>query len=43
VARSDLDVAKVDTGVEHRGDEGVPQHVRMHLGDLDACKLGQAT
>jgi hypothetical protein len=26
----DLHVTQVDAGVEHGGDEGVPQHVRMH-------------
>ena len=30
VAGGDLDVAEVDAGVEHGGDEGVPQHVRVH-------------
>jgi hypothetical protein len=39
VAGGDLDVAEVDAGVEHRGDEGVPEHVRMHLRDLDAGSL----
>jgi hypothetical protein len=30
VPGGDLDVAQVDAGVEHGGDEGVPQHVRVH-------------
>lgn len=29
----DLNVAKVDAGVEHGGDEGVSQHVGMHSGN----------
>lgn len=28
---SDLDVPQVNSGVEHRGYEGVPKHVRMHV------------
>jgi hypothetical protein len=30
MAGGDLDVTEVDAGVEHGGDERVPQHVRMH-------------
>ena len=30
VAGGDLDVTEADAGVEHGGDEGVPQHVRVH-------------
>ncbi len=30
VACSDLDVAKIDSSVKHRGHEGLPQHVRVH-------------
>nr|WP_281180717.1 hypothetical protein [Nocardia niwae] len=26
-----LDVSEVDSGIEHGGDEGVPQHVRMQV------------
>ena len=32
VTGSDLDIAQVDAGVQHRGDERVPQHVWMHPG-----------
>ena len=32
----DLGVAKVDAGVEHRGDEGVSEHVGVHACDPDA-------
>ena len=38
---SNLDVAQVDTGVEHGGDEGVPQHVGMHAAGLDVTGSGQ--
>ena len=37
MAGGDLDVAKVDSGVEHGGDEGVSQHVGVHPGDVDAA------
>ena len=30
VAGGDLNVAQVDAGVEHRGHEGVAEHVRVH-------------
>ena len=32
VTGGDLDVAEVDAGVEHRGDEGVAEHVWVHPG-----------
>ena len=38
----DLGVAQVDAGVEHRGHEGVPEHVRMHPGDPHTGGLLQA-
>ena len=31
----DLYVAQVDAGVEHGGDEGVPQHVGVHPWEPD--------
>jgi len=37
-----LDVAEVDSGVEHGGHEGVPEHVWMHPGDPHAGLLGEA-
>src|SRR3954453_11803880 len=37
----DLDVAEVDAGVAHGGDEDVPQHVRVHPGQRDAGLLGE--
>jgi len=37
VAGGDLDVAQVNAGVEHGGDEGVPEHVRTHLRDPDTA------
>jgi pantoate kinase len=37
----DLDVAQVDAGVEHRGHEGVPEHVRVHAGQFHASVLGE--
>src|SRR5664280_1076769 len=30
VPSGDLDIPQVDSGVQHRGHERVPQHVRMH-------------
>ena len=41
VARGDLDVSEVYSGVEHRGYEGVPQHVRVRPVDAYACGLGE--
>lgn len=41
VARGDLNVAKVDSGVEHRGHEGVRKHVRVHPGGVDATNRGK--
>jgi hypothetical protein len=41
VAGSDLDVAQVDTGLEHGGDEGVAQRVQVHAGQVDAGALGE--
>src|SRR3954453_21880155 len=37
VADGDLYVAQVNTGVQHRGDEDVPEHVRVHPRQLDTC------
>lgn len=41
VASCDLDVGKVDAGVEHRGHECVAQHVRVHAGRRDVGRLGK--
>ncbi len=41
VEGGDLDVAQVDAGVEHGGDEGVSQHVRVHPGQPDASLAGE--
>jgi hypothetical protein len=41
VAGGDLDIPEVDAGVEHGGDEGVPEHVRVHAGQLDTGVLGE--
>ena len=41
VAGGDLYVAKVYAGVEHGGDEGVPEHVRVHPGQLHPRLLGE--
>jgi hypothetical protein len=35
VAGGDLDVSQVHASVEHGGDEGVPEHVRVWPGDPD--------
>jgi hypothetical protein len=43
VAGGDLYVAKVHSGVEHGGDEGVPEHVWVHPRQLDTCLLGEAS
>jgi hypothetical protein len=43
VPRRDLRVAQIDPGVEHRGDERVPQHVRVHAGDMDTRTRLQAS
>jgi len=37
----DLDVAEVDAGVEHGGDEGVPQHVWVHPWQPDPAVGGE--
>ncbi|HSE45791.1 MAG TPA: hypothetical protein VLA89_10750, partial [Gemmatimonadales bacterium] len=42
VARCDLHIAEVDPGVEHGGDEGVRQHVRVHPRKSDSGLLGEA-
>jgi hypothetical protein len=39
VPGSDLDVAQIHSGVEHRGHERVPQHVRVGAGDAHAASL----
>jgi hypothetical protein len=41
VAGGDLNVAQADAGVEHGGDEGVAQHVGVHLRRADAGGVGQ--
>ena len=43
VACGDLDVAEVDSGVEHGGDVGVAKHVRVHPRGGDAGGLGEVT
>src|SRR4051795_13228829 len=35
VSGRDLNVTEVDAGVEHGGEEGAPQHVRVHPRELD--------
>src|SRR5215469_16888284 len=42
VAGGDLDVAQVHARVEHGGDEGVAEHVRVRPGDRHASGLGEA-
>jgi hypothetical protein len=42
VAGGDLYVAKVHAGVEHGGDEGVPEHVRVHPRQVHASGVGAA-
>jgi hypothetical protein len=41
VAGGDLHVAQADAGVEHGGDEGVAQHVRVHPGHPDPGDSGE--
>ena len=41
VAGGDLDVAQVDSGVEHGRDVGVAKHVGMSLGCLYAGSFGE--
>jgi hypothetical protein len=41
VSGGDLHVAQVHAGVEHGGDEGVSQHVRVHARQLHASFLGE--
>ena len=41
VAGGDLDVAQVHAGVEHGGDEGVAEHVRVWPGDRHPGSFGQ--
>jgi hypothetical protein len=43
VPRCDLHVAQVDPGVEHGGDKGVPEHVRVHPWQPHACDAGEAS
>src|SRR4051812_9033105 len=38
VACCDLHVSQIDTFVEHGGDKGVPQHVRVHPRQLHASQ-----
>jgi hypothetical protein len=42
VACCDLHVTQVDAGIEHRGHEGVAQHVRVHPRQLHPRILGEA-
>jgi hypothetical protein len=37
----DSHVAKVHTGIQHGGDEGVQEHARVHPGDRDAGVFGE--
>jgi hypothetical protein len=41
VAGGDLDVAQVNPGVEHGGDEGMAQYVRMRPGDPHPGGFGE--
>jgi hypothetical protein len=41
MAGGDLHVAQVDAGVEHGGDESVPEHVRVHPCDPHAPDVGE--
>jgi hypothetical protein len=43
VAGGDLHVAKVHAGVEHGGDEGVPEHVRVHPREVHASGFGESS
>ena len=43
MAGGGLYVAQVNTSVEHRGDEGVPEHVWVHPWQLDTCLSGEAS
>lgn len=43
VAGGDLYVAKVYAGVEHGGDEGVPEHVRVHPRQVHASGVGESS
>ena len=43
VAGGDLHVAKVDAGVEHGGDERVPEHVRVHPRQVHASGVGESS
>jgi hypothetical protein len=40
-AGDDLDIAQVYPGIEHRGEEGVPGHVRMRSGNPDSGHLSE--
>jgi hypothetical protein len=42
VARRDLHIAEVDPDIEHGGDKGAPQHVRVHPRKSDSGLLGEA-
>jgi hypothetical protein len=42
VPGGDLDIPKVDSGVEHGRDKGVTKHMRVRSGDLDAGVLGES-
>ena len=42
VAARDLHVAQVDAGIEHGGDEGVPQHMRVDPRQVHSGDVGQA-
>jgi hypothetical protein len=41
VAGGDLDVSEVNSCVEHRGDEGMPQHVRVGAADAYSADAGE--
>ena len=41
MAGGDLDISQVDPGVEHGGDEGIEEHVRMGPGDPHSRGLGE--
>jgi hypothetical protein len=36
-----LDIPEIDVGIEHGRDEGMPEHMRVCLGDPDAGSFGE--
>jgi hypothetical protein len=42
VAGGDLNVAQVHAGVQHGGDEGMAEHMRVRPGDRHASSFSQA-